>query len=110
MPALVKSRFGASGSRDDEGTMVCFFSRKKSRNDCLICAEVINQKLSATFLGMRELLQLHSEAAARPAPEKRAVPCLFRDLHLRRLRCFHSESDPINAGSGDSSNKAINSS
>jgi ribosomal protein S27E len=21
--------------------MVCFFSRKKSRNDCLICAEVI---------------------------------------------------------------------
>jgi hypothetical protein len=41
MPALVKRRFGASGNSDDEGTMVCFFSRKKSRNDCLICAEVI---------------------------------------------------------------------
>src|SRR6266566_3707087 len=61
MPAFVKSRFGASGKSDDEGTMVCFFSRKKSRNDCRICAEVINPKLSATFLGMRELLQLHSK-------------------------------------------------
>ena len=33
MPALVKSRFGESGIRLDEGTMVCCFSRKKSRND-----------------------------------------------------------------------------
>src|SRR6266704_90392 len=41
MPALVKSRFGASGSSDEEGTMVCSFSRKKSRNDCRICAEVM---------------------------------------------------------------------
>src|SRR5438552_15964886 len=41
MPALVKSRFGASGSSDEDGTMVCFFSRKKSRNDCRISAEVI---------------------------------------------------------------------
>ena len=41
MPALVKSRFGASGNSDDDGTIVCCFSRKKSRNDCLICAEVI---------------------------------------------------------------------
>src|SRR5436305_14284419 len=58
MPALVKSRFGASGSRDDEGTIVCFFSRKKSRNDCRICAEVMNPKLSATTRGMRELVEL----------------------------------------------------
>src|SRR5678815_5926720 len=41
MPALVKSRFGLSGISEDDGTMVCFFSRKKSRNDCLIWAEVI---------------------------------------------------------------------
>ena len=41
MPALVKSRFGASGNSDDEGTIVCCFSRKKSRNVCRICAEVI---------------------------------------------------------------------
>ncbi len=69
MPALVKSRFGASGRSDDDGTMVCFFSRKKSRNDCRICAEVINPKLSATFHGMRELLQLHSDAAAAACPK-----------------------------------------
>ena len=61
MPAFVKSKLGASGKSDDDGTMICFFSRKKSRNDCLICAEVINPKLSATFLGMRELLQFDSE-------------------------------------------------
>src|SRR5262249_30029459 len=41
MPALVKRRFGASGSRGDDGTMVGFFSRKKSRNDCRISAEVM---------------------------------------------------------------------
>src|SRR5258707_14902664 len=36
MPALVNSRFGASGRRLDEGTMVCFLDLKKSRNDCRI--------------------------------------------------------------------------
>src|SRR6266576_811431 len=41
MPALVKSRFGASGNSDDDGTIVCCFSRKKSRNDCRICVEVM---------------------------------------------------------------------
>ena len=35
MPALVKSRLGESGRSDDDGTMVCCFSRKKSRNDSL---------------------------------------------------------------------------
>ena len=33
MPALVKSRFGESGMRLEDGTMVCCFSRKKSRKD-----------------------------------------------------------------------------
>ena len=32
-----------------------------------------------------------------------------RRLHVDWLRCFHSERDPINSGSGDSSNSAINS-
>src|SRR3954471_12499197 len=41
MPALVKSRFGESGRSDDEGTIVCFFSRKKSRKDWRIWALVI---------------------------------------------------------------------
>jgi hypothetical protein len=41
MPALVKSRFGLSGMRLDEGTMVCCFDRKKSRNDWRICVLVI---------------------------------------------------------------------
>src|SRR5579872_5706375 len=33
MPAFVKSRFGESGIRLDDGTMVCCFDLKKSRND-----------------------------------------------------------------------------
>src|SRR5436305_4079645 len=41
IPALVNSRFGESGSNDDEGTIVCSFSRKKSRNDCLISEPVM---------------------------------------------------------------------
>src|SRR5436309_1827741 len=41
MPALVNSRFGASGSRLDEGTMVCRFDLKKSRNDWRISRLVI---------------------------------------------------------------------
>src|SRR5436309_14940740 len=46
IPAFVKSRFGASGSRDEDGTMVCCFSRKKSRKDCRICAEVMMSYLA----------------------------------------------------------------
>src|SRR5579862_1352862 len=33
MPALVKSRFGESGRSEELGTIVCCFSRKKSRKD-----------------------------------------------------------------------------
>src|SRR5712691_9421041 len=35
------NQFGASGRSDDDGTMVCCFSRKKSRNDCRISADVM---------------------------------------------------------------------
>src|SRR5437773_4646414 len=41
MPALVKSRLGASGRRLDEGTIVCCFDLKKSRNDWRISLLVI---------------------------------------------------------------------
>src|SRR5881392_309262 len=44
IPALVKSRLGESGSRLDEGTMVCCFDLKKSRNDWRIWRLVINQE------------------------------------------------------------------
>src|SRR5437762_8914827 len=41
IPALVNSRLGESGSSDDDGTMVCCFSRKKSRKDWRSCADVM---------------------------------------------------------------------
>jgi len=41
MPAFVNNRFGESGMRLEDGTMVCCFDLKKSRNDCRICADVI---------------------------------------------------------------------
>src|SRR5579885_3493403 len=41
MPALVNRRFGESGMRLEDGTMVCCFDLKKSRNDWRICADVI---------------------------------------------------------------------
>src|SRR5947199_5956176 len=43
MPALVKSRFGESGSRLDEGTMVWSLDRKKSRKDWRIWALVMKK-------------------------------------------------------------------
>src|SRR6185437_16509625 len=41
MPAFVNSRFGESGMRLEDGTMVCCFDLKKSRNDCRISLLVI---------------------------------------------------------------------
>jgi hypothetical protein len=41
MPALVKRRFGLSGMRLEEGTIVCCFDLKKSRNDWRISLLVI---------------------------------------------------------------------
>src|SRR6266403_2678162 len=41
MPAFVNNRFGESGSRLEEGTMVCFFSLKKSRKVCRISSVFI---------------------------------------------------------------------
>jgi hypothetical protein len=41
MPAFVNKRFGESGMRLEDGTMVCDFDLKKSRNDWRICDDVI---------------------------------------------------------------------
>src|ERR1700750_3272453 len=41
MPALVNRRFGESGMRLEEGTMVCCFDLKKSRKDWRISELVI---------------------------------------------------------------------
>src|SRR6266478_3296335 len=53
MPAFVKSRLGESGSRLDEGTMVCPFDLKKSRNDCRISLLVIIPRQSNCFFDGR---------------------------------------------------------
>src|SRR2546426_1848620 len=47
MPALVNSRFGASGKSGDDGTMVCPFDLKKSRKLWRISDEVIVDYRSA---------------------------------------------------------------
>ena len=41
MPALVKSRLGASGISEDEGTIECSFDSKNSRNDWRIWSDVM---------------------------------------------------------------------
>jgi hypothetical protein len=41
MPALVNNRLGLFGMRLEDGTMVCCFDLKKSRNDWRICVLVI---------------------------------------------------------------------
>ena len=41
MPAFVNKRFGESGMSELDGTMVCCFDLKKSRNDWRICVLVI---------------------------------------------------------------------
>jgi hypothetical protein len=43
MPAFVNRRLGESGIKLDEGTIVCPFDLKKSRNDWRICELVINR-------------------------------------------------------------------
>src|SRR5271154_1538620 len=55
IPALVKSRFGESGRSDELGTMVCCFSRKKSRKDWRIWAEVIRGMAGGRWRGGRKV-------------------------------------------------------
>src|SRR5262249_6318072 len=55
MPAFVNSRFGLSGISEDDGTMVCDFDLKKSRNDWRICVLVIMKKSIAVEAGIYDL-------------------------------------------------------
>src|SRR5256885_2556138 len=104
MPALVKRRLGASGNSDDDGTIVCFFSRKKSRNDCRIWAEVMTPKLNATFHRMRELLRFQSNQTPRQKISMRRTHRLgkcgseFAQIvfaNFRNRRVVHSCHSPM---------------
>src|SRR4051794_19199478 len=57
MPAFVKSRFGESGMRLDEGTMVCCFDLKKSRNDWRISLLVIKFNLAGPYRPLINVIQ-----------------------------------------------------
>ncbi len=73
MPALVNSRFGESGIRLDEGTMVCCFDLKKSRKDWRICLLV---RISL----LRHVLSQLQVAGRRPggcAPSENLQPAAF---------------------------------
>src|SRR5205085_12404740 len=63
MPALVKSRFGASGKSDDDGTTVCLFSRTQSRDDRRIWAAVM-----MSILVSQGLADLHMDMCAASCP------------------------------------------
>src|SRR3954454_21169381 len=62
MPALVKSRFGESGMRLDEGTMVCCFDLKKSRNDWRISLLVIKSVRTAPYRAAGLLTSITQDA------------------------------------------------
>src|SRR5437763_17073639 len=84
IPALVKSKLGASGRSDDDGTMECCFSRKKSRNDCRICAEVMMSILAwlqASFLRERRFPNGKVLVPASPWWESENEPDQRRTTH-----------------------------
>src|ERR1700677_2994368 len=56
MPALVKSNPGESGIKLEEGTMVCPFDLKKSKNDWRISAAVMQGPFYAFGGGLKALL------------------------------------------------------
>jgi hypothetical protein len=59
---LVNSKFGESGMSDEDGTMVCCFDLKKSRNDWRICADVIIFEIKKKF--SEKLLRGRAEVLA----------------------------------------------
>src|SRR6476646_9668096 len=58
MPAFVNSRFGLSGIKEEDGTMVCPFDLKKSRNDWRTCALVIT-----SFQTLRRIREIPRKAS-----------------------------------------------
>src|SRR3954471_20356422 len=57
IPAFVKSRFGESGSKEADGTIVCCFSRKKSKNDWRISAAVMIGSTVAAVYDRRQTIR-----------------------------------------------------
>src|SRR5438067_1283573 len=94
MPAFVKSRFGESGRSEADGTMVCCFSRKKSRKDWRISAEVmaasivdvaVTQRL-VTARGHRSHFTLRSNCLAegRSFVEERSLFFCVEPFHKQK--------------------------
>jgi hypothetical protein len=54
----VNSRFGESGMSELDGTMVCCFDLKKSRNDWRICVLVIMRKRTESVTDARASSEL----------------------------------------------------
>src|SRR5438874_477744 len=81
MPAFVKRRFGESGSRLDEGTMVCCFDLKKSRNDWRIWRLVI----------------CNGGRLARRNPDRTDKPQRSGSYHLSRTLKRDNISNPTSA-------------
>src|SRR5438105_10569581 len=78
IPAFVKSRFGESGSSDADGTIVCAFSRKESKNDCRISAEVmIGGTVPAGYDG-RKRIETNRVGGHIPPLQERATYSLRR--------------------------------
>ena len=62
MPALVNSKFGESGSNDADGTIVCFFARKKSKKDSRISAAVMIDSTVAAVYDRRQTIRSEKTA------------------------------------------------
>src|SRR5512137_2524541 len=92
MPALVNSRFGLSGMSEDEGTMVCCFDLKKSRNDWRISADVIRK--TARSIGNKRSAKRVEVFAPRLSHEHRRPRAIGRVLpHPGPLRL--GEGEPL---------------
>src|SRR5260221_11909003 len=91
MPALVNRRFGESGSKLEEGTIVCFFSLKKSRNV---------RRISSAFIVVTSNIMARLNCIARaqhrrkkdtdrrqpgPTPAKSPLLCVFAEHRLNGI-------------------------
>src|SRR5437763_13553909 len=83
IPAFVNSRFGESGSSDADGTIVCCFSRKKSKNDCRISAEVMIGGTVAAVYDRRKRIE-QTDSAVMDRRYRSGLLFLFVELRLNR--------------------------
>ena len=73
---MVNRRFGESGMSEDDGTMVCDFDLKKSRNDWRICVLVIMTKSFCGRDGFHPVPNFSRRRKVRDAVER--VPTKYR--------------------------------